>query len=39
MTKAWKDNKDEIIKLYINEGRTLQDVMNIMREKHGFVAS
>jgi transposase-like protein len=39
MTKPWKEFRQEIIRLYIQEGRTLQDVKEIMRQRHGFEAS
>lgn len=39
MTKPWKDYRDVIVSLYIQEGRTLQEVMSIMHQKHGFQAS
>ncbi|KAH7319758.1 Clr5 domain-containing protein [Stachybotrys elegans] len=39
MTKPWKEFRQEIVRLYIQEGRTLHDVKEIMRQRHGFEAS
>jgi hypothetical protein len=39
MTKPWKEFRQEIVRLYIQEGRTLRDVQEIMRRQHGFNAS
>lgn len=39
MTKPWHEYRSAIVKLYINEGRTLQDVRGIMKAKYGFEAS
>ncbi|KAI9151693.1 formamidopyrimidine-DNA glycosylase [Paramyrothecium foliicola] len=39
MTKPWKEFRQEIVRLYIQEGRTLRDVQDIMRRQHNFNAS
>ncbi|CAH0052885.1 unnamed protein product [Clonostachys solani] len=39
MTKPWDKNRKEIVRLYIREGRTLQEVKGIMKAKHNFDAS
>ncbi|KFA73581.1 hypothetical protein S40288_09106 [Stachybotrys chartarum IBT 40288] len=39
MTKPWTEFRQEIVRLYIQEGRTLQDVREIMHQRHGFEAS
>jgi hypothetical protein len=39
MTKPWKDHKANILRLYIEEGRTLADVRVIMERDYGFEAS
>ncbi|VUC38001.1 unnamed protein product [Clonostachys rosea] len=39
MTKPWAKNRKEITRLYIREGRTLQEVKAIMKTMHGFDAS
>lgn len=39
MTKPWDDYKGAIIRLYIQEGRTLDEVREIMQRDHGFDAS
>lgn len=35
----WDDRKDEIIRLYWNEDRTLAEVMKLLQETHGFNAT
>ncbi|CAI6098079.1 unnamed protein product [Clonostachys chloroleuca] len=39
MTKPWAKNRKEIVRLYIREGRTLQEVKGIMKSMHNFDAS
>jgi hypothetical protein len=39
MVKPWKEFRQEITRLYIQEGRTLAEVRAVMRERHGFQAS
>uniref|UniRef100_A0A8H7NF56 Clr5 domain-containing protein n=1 Tax=Bionectria ochroleuca TaxID=29856 RepID=A0A8H7NF56_BIOOC len=39
MTKPWAKNRKEIVRLYIREGRTLQEVKGIMKNMHNFDAS
>jgi hypothetical protein len=39
MTKPWKDHKANILRLYIDEGRTLANVRTIMERDYGFDAS
>ncbi|KAF5680396.1 hypothetical protein FHETE_521 [Fusarium heterosporum] len=39
MAKPWSEHRGTITKLYIGEGRTLEDVRNIMKVQHNFVAS
>jgi hypothetical protein len=39
MTKPWKEFRPEIVRLYIQEGRTLRDVQEIMKREHNFSAS
>ncbi|KAL0941796.1 uncharacterized protein CTRU02_204559 [Colletotrichum truncatum] len=39
MTKAWKEHRDVITNLYINENRTLDDVRDIMQKNYNFRAS
>ncbi|KFH40972.1 hypothetical protein ACRE_083390 [Hapsidospora chrysogenum ATCC 11550] len=39
MVKPWKEFRQEITRLYIQEGRTLAEVRAMMRERHGFQAS
>ncbi|CAG9999057.1 unnamed protein product [Clonostachys byssicola] len=39
MTKPWAKNRKEIVRLYIREGRTLQEVRGIMKNLHNFDAS
>jgi hypothetical protein len=39
MAKHWDDWRDTIISYYINDNLTLRDVMQIMRDRHGFIAS
>lgn len=35
----WEAHKATIRKLYIDEGRSLKEVVEIMKTKHGFEAS
>ncbi|KAI0850269.1 Clr5 domain-containing protein [Daldinia vernicosa] len=37
--ERWEAYKDKIHQLYINENKTLQELMAIMKENHGFDAS
>jgi hypothetical protein len=39
MAKHWDDWRDVIINYYMGENLTLRDVMQIMRDRHGFTAS
>ncbi|KAJ0323489.1 hypothetical protein COL5a_008278 [Colletotrichum fioriniae] len=39
MTKAWKEHKDVIARLYIKENRTLDEVREIMQQDYNFKAS
>ncbi|KAJ4171775.1 hypothetical protein NW754_000350 [Fusarium falciforme] len=39
MAKPWNEHRDIITKLYIQEGRTLEDVRVIMMTEHNFKAS
>ncbi|RBR22613.1 uncharacterized protein FIESC28_04408 [Fusarium coffeatum] len=39
MAKPWNEHRGTITKLYIQEGRTLEDTRNIMRIQHNFEAS
>ena len=39
MPKNWSDHEAEIRRLYIDEGRTLKDVRDIMSAKFDFNAS
>ncbi|KAF5021682.1 hypothetical protein F66182_6270 [Fusarium sp. NRRL 66182] len=39
MAKPWDEYREAIIKLYIQEGRTLEDVRNIMKMRYNFEAS
>ncbi|KAL2881899.1 hypothetical protein SGCOL_002635 [Colletotrichum sp. CLE4] len=39
MTKAWKEHRDVIARLYIKENRTLDEVREIMQQKYNFKAS
>ncbi|KAF7539859.1 hypothetical protein G7Z17_g12328 [Cylindrodendrum hubeiense] len=39
MAKPWSDHRHTIVRLYINEGRTLEDVRAIMKTQYGFEAS
>ena len=39
MPKAWDVHKAELVQLYIAESRTLKNVQNLMRHRHGFKAS
>lgn len=39
MTKPWLEYREVIVKLYINDGRTLADVRGIMKDTYGFEAS
>lgn len=39
MVKPWKEFRQEITRLYIQEGLTLTEVRNIMKERHKFEAS
>ncbi|KAF4629496.1 hypothetical protein G7Y89_g8652 [Cudoniella acicularis] len=39
MPKDWATHKAEVERLYIEEGRTLNEVRNILRRRHGFDAS
>ncbi|KAF4970452.1 hypothetical protein FSARC_2530 [Fusarium sarcochroum] len=39
MAKPWNEHRSTITKLYIQEGRTLEDVRNIMKVQYGFEAS
>tara|TARA_R110002060_G_scaffold64741_2_gene73809 strand:+ start:671 stop:790 length:120 start_codon:yes stop_codon:yes gene_type:complete len=39
MTKDWDQYKTEIEKLYITNGKSLDDVRRILKGKHGFDAS
>ncbi|KAF9876227.1 hypothetical protein CkaCkLH20_06170 [Colletotrichum karsti] len=39
MTKAWKEHRDVITRLYIHESRTLEDVRDIMQKQYNFKAS
>jgi hypothetical protein len=38
MAKHWDDWRDTIINYYINDNLTLRDVMQIMHDRHGFIA-
>jgi hypothetical protein len=35
----WNQHKSEITTLYITDGKSLQEVQRILRERHGFDAS
>ncbi|RSL78327.1 hypothetical protein CEP52_017641, partial [Fusarium oligoseptatum] len=39
MAKPWKEHRQTITKLYIQEGRTLEDVRGIMKTEYNFEAS
>ncbi|KAJ4307361.1 hypothetical protein N0V84_012788, partial [Fusarium piperis] len=39
MAKPWHEHRETITKLYIQEGRTLEDVRSIMKAEHNFEAS
>lgn len=39
MTKNWKAKRDIIVRLYIDDGFCLKNVMEIMERDHGFRAS
>lgn len=39
MAKPWNEHRATITKLYIQEGRTLEDVRGIMKTEHNFEAS
>ncbi|KXH59401.1 hypothetical protein CSAL01_04383, partial [Colletotrichum salicis] len=39
MTKAWKEHRDVIARLYIKENRTLDEVREIMQQDYNFKAS
>ena len=39
MTKAWDANEERIKSLYIGQKKSLNEVMGIMKEQHGFDAS
>ncbi|KAL6917992.1 hypothetical protein ACHAP8_000103 [Fusarium lateritium] len=39
MAKPWNEHRQTITKLYIDEGRTLEDTRNIMRDQYNFHAS
>ncbi|OBS23559.1 hypothetical protein FPOA_04109 [Fusarium poae] len=39
MAKPWNEHRGTITKLYIEEGRTLEDTRNIMRDQYNFHAS
>lgn len=38
-SESWERMKSEITTLYMEQGRSLPEVMQIMRERHGFTAS
>ncbi|KPM40982.1 hypothetical protein AK830_g5615 [Neonectria ditissima] len=39
MAKPWNEHRHNIVRLYIDEGRTLEDVRGIMKTQYGFEAS
>ncbi|KAF5242388.1 hypothetical protein FAUST_3399 [Fusarium austroamericanum] len=39
MAKPWNEHRGTITKLYIQEGRTLEDTRNIMKDQYNFEAS
>ncbi|KAH7019416.1 Clr5 domain-containing protein [Ilyonectria destructans] len=39
MAKPWNDHRHTIVRLYINEGKTLQEVRAIMKSQYKFEAS
>lgn len=39
MAKPWNEHRATITKLYIQEGRTLEDVRGIMKTEYNFEAS
>ncbi|RGP66215.1 hypothetical protein FLONG3_8944 [Fusarium longipes] len=39
MAKPWNEHRGTITKLYIQEGRTLEDTRNIMKNRYNFQAS
>ncbi|PFH56406.1 hypothetical protein XA68_16556 [Ophiocordyceps unilateralis] len=39
MTKPFESHREEIVRLYISEGKTLEVVMDMMRSRHQFNAS
>jgi hypothetical protein len=39
MGKQWAENKDNIVRLYKVENKTLNQVREIMKEQYGFEAS
>ncbi|RGP67375.1 hypothetical protein FSPOR_6031 [Fusarium sporotrichioides] len=39
MAKPWNEHRGTITKLYIQEGRTLEDTRNIMKDQYNFQAS
>jgi hypothetical protein len=38
MAKPWNEHRATIIKLYIQEGKTLEDVQGIMKTEYDFKA-
>jgi hypothetical protein len=39
MPKEWTQYKAQIEQLYILEGKTLEEVKNVLETQHGFIAS
>jgi hypothetical protein len=39
MPKDWKRHKAELKRLYIIENKPLKEVQQILRDRHGFIAS
>jgi hypothetical protein len=39
MPKDWASHKAEVKHLYIDEGKTLEEVREILRARYGFIAS
>lgn len=39
MRRPWEKHKAEMIRLYLSEGKKLDDVMEVMLQQFGFKAS
>jgi len=39
MSKDWKRYKAELEQLYITEKKPLKEVQQLLRDRHGFIAS